>query len=324
MKAIVQDAYGLPDAVLRFSDIDKPVPGDNDVLVRVHAASVHPGDQLLVEGVPYLVRLFFGLRRPKNRVPGRDVAGTVEAVGDKVTEFKPGDEVFGWSTKGALAEYACAAEDHFVSKPDNVTLEQAATVTVSATTALRALRDKGEVKPGDKVLIVGASGGIGTFAVQIAKSMGADVTGVCSTRNVELVRSIGADHVIDYTQEDFTKGEVRYDFILDNASNLSLSEQRRALAPKGTLIPNNGRIGGRWFGGTGRIIRAHLTNPFVGQRLRPFVSTEKKAELLVLRGLIEAGKMSPVIDRSYPLEQIVEAHRYADTGRKRGNIIITL
>jgi NADPH:quinone reductase-like Zn-dependent oxidoreductase len=294
------------------------------VLVRVHAASVHPGDQLLLEGVPYLVRLFFGLRRPKNPVPGRDVAGTVEAVGDEVTEFKPGDEVFGWSTKGVLAEYACAAEDHFVLKPGNITFEQASTVAVSATTALRALRDKGEVKPGDKVLIIGASGGIGTFAVQIAKSMGAEVTGVCSTRNVELVRSIGADHVIDYTQEDFMKGEVLYDLILDNASNLSLSEQRQALAPKGVLIPNNGRIGGRWFGGTGRIIRAHLTNLFVSQRLRPFMSTEKKAELLVLKDLIETGKMTPVIDRTFALSDSAEALNHIRDGHARGKTVITV
>src|ERR1700682_5042297 len=231
MKAIVQDRYGEPQAVLGLQDIAKPVAKDGEVLVRVHAASVHVGDWMLVTGVPYIARPAYGLRKPKNRVPGTDVAGTVEAIGQGVTELRPGDEVFGWCT-GAFAEYACAAADHFVAKPANLTFEQAAAVGVSASTALQLLRDQGKVRAGQKVLINGASGGVGTFAVQIAKAFGAEVTGVCSARNVNMVRSIGADYVIDYTREDFTKSDQRYDLIYDLVGNHSFSERRRILNPK--------------------------------------------------------------------------------------------
>src|SRR5579864_3028918 len=256
MKAIVQDAYGEPEAVLRFEEIAKPVLKDDEVLVRVHAASVHVGDWILVRGVPYIARMAVGLRKPKNRVPGSDIAGTVEAVGTGETQLRPGDEVFGWCT-GAFAEYACAAADHFVTKPANLTFEQAAAVGVSATTALQLLRDQGKVQPGQKVLINGASGGLGSFAVQIARAFGADVTGVCSTRNVDMVRSIGADHVVDYTQEDFTRGGQRYDFILDNVGNHSLAATRRALTPTGKLQPNGGgHADGRWVGSLGSVIKA--------------------------------------------------------------------
>src|SRR6202165_4424025 len=235
MKAIAQDVYGVPGAVLELQDIAKPVAKDGEVLVRVHAASVHVGDWMLVTGVPYIARPAYGLRKPKNRVPGTDVAGTVEAVGQGVTELRPGDEVFGWCT-GAFAEYVCAAADHFVVKPANLTFEQAAAVGVSASTALQLLRDQGKVQAGQKVLINGASGGVGTFAVQIAKAF-------------------GADHVIDYTREDFTQGKERYDFILDNVANHSLSATRRALNPTGTLQSNNGTSGGHWFGTMGTVVK---------------------------------------------------------------------
>jgi NADPH:quinone reductase-like Zn-dependent oxidoreductase len=264
MKAIVQDEYGSAD-VLEPRDIDKPEIGDDEVLVRVHAASIHVGDWMLMTGVPYLMRMATGLRKPKNQVPGTDVAGTVEAIGKDVQRFRPGDEVFGWCT-GAFAEYARAGEDHFVPKPARLTFEQAAAVGVSATTALQLLRDQGKVQPGQKVLINGASGGVGTFAVQIAKAFGADVTGVCSTTNVDMVRSIGADHVIDYTQEDFTQGGQRYDFILDNVGNHSLSDTRRALTPNGTLQPNGGGHSG---GAMGTLIKAHVSSLFVRQQGRP-------------------------------------------------------
>lgn len=321
MKAIVQDRYGSPD-VLELQDIDKPVVGDNGVLVRVHAAAVHPGDLIVMTGVPYVARLAFGLRKPKNRVPGRDVAGHVEAVGQNVTQFQPGDEVFGWSTTGVLAEYSCAEEDNFAPKPSNLTFEQAAAVTVSATTALQALRDRGEVQPGQKVLITGASGGVGTFAVQIAKSLGAEVTGVSSTRNVDMVRSIGADHVIDYTQEDFTQSGQHYDFILDNAEAHPLSDCRRVLTSKGTYIPNRGSGGSRWIGSLGRIAKALLVSVFVRQRLRPFVSMQKKEDLVVLKDLIESGEVTPVIDRTYPLSDSAEALGYVAEGHARGKIVI--
>ena len=322
MKAIVQEEYGLPD-VLELKDIDNPVVGDHDVLVRVHAAAVHPGDYFIMTGVPYVVRLAFGLRKPRNGVPGRDVAGLVEAVGKNVTRFQPGDEVFGWCTTGVLAEFACAEEGNFAPKPANLTFEQAAAVTVSATAALQALRDKGEVQPGQKVLIAGASGGVGTFAVQIAKSLGAEVTGVCSTRNVDMVRSIGADHVIDYTKEDFTQSGQRYDVMLDNAETHSLSKCRRVLAPKGTYIPNRGS-GGRWIGPLGRIIKARAISLLVRQRLRPFLSMENNEDLVHLKELIESGKVTPVIDRTYPLSESAEALAYVAEGHARGKVVITV
>ncbi|MPZ93230.1 MAG: zinc-binding dehydrogenase, partial [Actinobacteria bacterium] len=251
------------------------------------------------------------------------VAGTVEAVGKDVTRFQAGDEVFGWCTTGVLAEYACAEQDNFASKPANLSFEQAAAVSVSGTTALQALRDQGEVRRGQKVLIVGASGGVGTFAVQIARSLGAEVTGVCSTRNVDMVRSIGADHVIDYTKEDFTQSGQRYDVIFDNAEAHSLSECRRALAPKGTYIPNRGS-GGRWIGPLGRIAKARFLSLFSRQKLRPFLSRENRDDLLALAELIAAGKLTPVIDRAYPLSQAAEALRYVGEGHTQGKVVVTV
>jgi NADPH:quinone reductase-like Zn-dependent oxidoreductase len=322
MKAIVYYKYGSPDDVLELRDIDKPVVKEDEVLVRVHAASTHAGDWILVRGVPYFMRMAYGLRKPKNNVAGMDVAGTVEAVGKDVTQFQPGDELFG-SCNGAFAEYACAREDHFVLKPAGLTFEQAAAVPVSAFAALQALRDQAKVQPGQKVLIIGASGGVGTFAVQIAKSFGAEVTGVCSTRNVELVRSIGADQVIDYTEEDVTQGGQRYDVILDTAGNRSLSHLRQALTPKGTLVLVGGR-GGPWLMGMGRTIRALVLSPFVSQRLLFFVSTQDKHDLVVLKEHIEAGKVTPVIDRTYPLSETPEAIGHVEKGHTQGTTVITV
>jgi len=324
MKAIVQDKYGSPDDVLELQDIDKPVVKDDEVLVRVHAASVHIGDWVLMRGVPYIMLMASGLSRPKNSVPGMDIAGHVEAVGNNVKQLQPGDEVFGWC-KGGFAEYACAGEDNFVPKPVNLTFEQAAAVGVSAFTALQALRDQGKVQPGQKVLINGASGGVGTFAVQIAKSFGADVTGVCNTRNVDMVRSIGADHVIDYTQEDFTKSEERYDLILDNVGNHSLSDCRRMLTPGGTLLPNGGgHSSGRWIGSMDSVIKALVLSLFVRQQGRPFVSMPNKEDLVVLKELIEAGRVTPVIDRTYPLSETPEAMGHVGEGHARGKVVITV
>jgi NADPH:quinone reductase-like Zn-dependent oxidoreductase len=323
MKAIVQDTYGEPAAVLRLQEIDKPVVKDGEVLVRVHAASVHVGDWILVRGVPYIARMAVGLRKPKNRVPGTDIAGTVEAVGKNVTQYRPGDEVFGWCT-GAFAEYACASEDHFLPKPAILTFEQAAAVGVSASTALQLLRDQGEVKPGQQVLINGASGGVGTFAVQIAKAFGAEVTGVCSTRNMDVVRSIGADHVIDYTQEDFTQGGQRYDFILDNAGNHSLSDTRRALTPSGKLQANNGTSGGRWFGTMGTVIKTLAVSRFVRQQAGPAIKFENRKDLVALKGLIEAGKVRPIIDGPYPLSRTGAAIAHVGEGHARGTVVITV
>ena len=322
MKAITQDKYGSPD-VLELKDLDKPVVKNNEVLVSVRAAAVHPGDQLVMRGLPYIIRMGSGLLKPRKEVPGFDVAGHVEAVGKNVAEFQPGDEVFG-QCNGSCAEYVSVAEDALALKPANLTFEQAAAVTISGVTALQALRDKGKVQPGQKVLINGASGGVGTFAVQIAKSFGAEVTGVCSTRNVDLVRSSGADHVIDYTQEDFTQSGQRYDFILDNVASHSLSDCRRVLTPKGTLIPNNGTSGGRWIGAVGRTFTALVLSPFVRQRLRPFLSLPKKEDLVVLKELIESGKVTPVIDRTYPLSEVPEAMRYLEEGHARGKIVIAV
>ena len=315
MKAIIQNRYGSPDDVLELMEIDKPVVKDDDVLVRVHAASIHIGDTFIIRGQPYLLRMIYGLRKPKHSVPGNDIAGKVEAVGKKVKRFQPGDEVFGWC-KGAFAEYACAGENNFLPKPANLTYEQAAAVGVSAFTALQALRDQGKVQPGQKVLINGASGGVGTFAVQIAKSFGADVTGVCSTRNVDMVRSIGADHVIDYTQEDFTRSGQRYDFILDNVGNCSLSECRRALTPRGTLQPNSDS------GGMGGMFKAFVSSLFVRQLRHPFLALSKNKDLVVLKELVESGKVMPVIDRTYPLSETPEAIGYVGEGHSQAKVVI--
>jgi NADPH:quinone reductase-like Zn-dependent oxidoreductase len=319
MKAIVQDGYGS-EAVLRLQDIDRPIAGDGEVLVRVHAASIHLGDRLVMAGRPILVRMATGLRRPKQPIPGTDIAGTVEAVGSGVTRFKVGDEVFGW-TSGAFAEFATTPEDHLATKPARLTLEQAAAVGVSATAALQLLRDEGKVKGGQKVLINGASGGIGTFAVQIAKAFGAEVTGVTSARNAELVRSIGADHVIDYTKDDFTKGTERYDFILDNVANHSLGDMRRVLSPTGMLLPNGG---GHTGGGMGRLLHATITSMFIRGQGRPSVKFENAADLAALVELVEAGKITPVIDRTYPITDTAMAIRHVGTGRARGTVVITI
>jgi NADPH:quinone reductase-like Zn-dependent oxidoreductase len=324
MQAIVQHTYGEPQKVLSLQEVDKPVVKDDEVLVRVHAASIHVGDWLLVRGVPYVLRLFTGLRRPKNSVPGTDVAGTVAAVGKDVTQLRVGDEVFGWCA-GAFAEYVCAKADHFVAKPANLTFAQAAAVGTSAATALQVLRDEGKIQPGQRVLINGASGGVGTFAVQIAKALGASVTGVCSTSNVDMVRSLGADHVIDYTREDFTQGEQRYDFILDNVANHSLSATRRALTPTGRVQSNGGgHASGRWVGPLGNVIKVAAVSLFVRQQLGPSVKFQNRADLLALKELLEAGKITPVIDGTYPLSEAPEALVHVGDGHARGTVVITL
>jgi NADPH:quinone reductase-like Zn-dependent oxidoreductase len=322
MKAIVQDAYGSAD-VLQLRDIDKPVVNDDEVLIRVRAASVARGVWHFMTGLPYPIRLVGGLRAPKTPVPGMDMAGVVEAVGNAVTRFQPGDEVFGIG-KGAFAEYACAPENKLAAKPANLSFEQAAAVPISGLTALQGLRDHARVQPGQKVLITGASGGVGTFAVQLAKSFGAEVTGVCSTTKVDLVRSIGADHVLDYTRDDFAAGPHRYDVILDIGGNPSLSRLRRALAPTGTLVITGGETGGRWFGGTDRQLRALLLSRFVSQKLTTFIAKENYQDLIVLTELIEAGKITPVLDRTYPLAEAPHAIRYLEQGHARGKVIITV
>jgi NADPH:quinone reductase-like Zn-dependent oxidoreductase len=324
MKAMVQDKYGSAE-VLELRDIDNPKIGDDEVLLRVRAAAVNPGDWAIMSGLPYIARPFplYGLRKPKNAVRGTDVAGEVEAVGSSVTRFRLGDEVFGWC-HGSLAEYAAASEDGLALKPANLSFEQAAAVPMAGSVALQALRDHGKVQAGQKVLVNGASGGIGTFAVQIAKSLGADVTGVCSTGNVDLVRSIGADHVIDYRQEDFTRNGERYDFILDNASKLPLSSLRRALTPAGLLVPNGGGFDNRWFASAGRLLKAAVSFRFSSQKLGRFLVAQKAEDLVVLKDLIEAGKVTPVIDRTYPLSETPEAIDYVGRGHARGKVVIAL
>jgi NADPH:quinone reductase-like Zn-dependent oxidoreductase len=323
MKAIVRDTYGSPD-VLELRDIDKPEIADDEVLVHVHAAGVGRDVWHVMTGLPYPIRLAgYGLRAPKNPVIGSDVAGVVEALGKDVSRFQPGDEVFGIG-KGSYAEYVCAREDKLAHKPANLTFEQAAVVAISGLTALQGLRDHGKVRPGQEVLVIGASGGVGTFAVQVAKAFGAHVTGVCSTTKVDMVRSIGADHVIDYTQEDFAEGDQRYDLILDIGGNSSLSRLRRALTPEGTLVITGGETDGRWLGGTDRQIRALMLSPFVGQKLGTFVSSENHEDMIVLKELIEAGKVTPVIDRTYPLSEVPEAIRYLEEGHARGKVVITV
>ena len=323
MKAIVQDTYGSAD-VLELRDIDRPEVGDDEVLVRVHAAGVDPGVWHLMTGLPYLIRIAgYGFRAPKSPVRGNDLAGRVEAVGKNVTEFQAGDEVFG-NSDGTFAEYASAKANKLALKPTNISVEQAAAVPTSALTALQGLRDHGEVQPGQRVLIVGASGGIGTFAVQLAKAFGAEVTGVCSTTKVDMVRSLGADHVIDYVRDDFEQMPQRYDVILDMAGNRSLSTLRRALTPEGTLVIVGGEEGGRWLGGTDRQIRALLLSPFVRQRLRTFLAKEGAEDLLVLKELIESGKVTPVIDRTYELREAPDAIRYLDEGHARGKLVLSV
>ncbi|RKH48170.1 NAD(P)-dependent alcohol dehydrogenase [Corallococcus sicarius] len=321
MKALVQDRYGSSE-VLHLRDIDVPRVGENDVLLRVHAAALHMGDWHLMTGLPYLVRLGFGLRGPKIAVRGMDVAGRVEAVGKGVTEFQPGDEVFG-VCDGALAEYACARKDKLLRKPSNLTFEQAAAVPTSASTALQALRDSGGLQPGQKVLIIGAGGGVGLFAVQLARALGAHVTGVCSTTKVDWVRSLGADDVIDYTRQDFTALAQRYDLILDTAGNRPLSLLRRALTPQGTLVLVGGEEGGRWFGGNERQLQALALSPFVSHKLRGLLALARKEDLAFLKELIEAGKLMPVIDKTFPLREGREAVHYLEGGRTRGKVVVT-
>src|SRR5664280_3034775 len=317
MKAIVYYNYGPPD-VFKYEEIEKPTAGDDEVLVRVRAASVNPLDWHFMRGTPYFVRVMTGLRRPKVTRLGVDVAGQVEAVGRNVTQFKPSDEVFG-TCRGAFAEYACTSESALVMKPDNVTLEQAASVPIAAFTALQGLRDKGQIQPGQRVLINGAAGGVGTFAVQIAKSFGADVTGVCSTRNVEMVRSIGADQVIDYTKEDYTKGTQRYDLIFDTVGNHWLSDDRRVLTPRGTLVIVGAPSDDPWIGPLSRFLKAFGISPFVSQKLISFLADANKTDDLdTLRDLMQAGKLTPVIDRQYRLSETPAAIRYLETGHARG------
>ena len=325
MKAIVYCDYGSPD-VLRLEDIEKPAPADNQLLVKVHAAALNPLDWHFVRGTPYVMRLQAGLRKPKAIQLGVDFAGTVEAVGKNVTQFKPGDEVFG-GRNGAFAEYLCVREDRaVVPKPANLTFEQAASVPIAAVTALQGLRDKGQIRPGQKVLINGASGGVGTFAVQIAKSFGADVTGVCSTRNVDMVLSIGADRVIDYTQDDFTRMGQRYDVILDNVANHSLSEFRRILTPGGkyVMIGGGGPDNGRWIGPLSRPIAALALSPFVSQDMGMLLAELNKQDLTILSDLMQAGKVTPVIDRRYTLSEVPAALRYLEEGHARGKVVISL
>ena len=323
MKAIVQDRYGSAD-VLEFRDIEDPVVGDGEVLIRVHAAGCGPDVWHLMTGMPYMARLAIGFRRPKLGVRGWDVAGTVEGVGVSVTGFRPGDEVMG-TAEGSFAELAITQQDKLVPKPTGLSFEQAAAVPVSGTTALRAVRDEGNVQPGQKVLIVGAAGGVGTLAVQIAKAYGAEVTGVCSTSKADLVRSIGADDVIDYTREDFADGSRRWDVIVDTAGRRPLSQLRRALTPKGTLVIVGGDGGGHWTGGFFRgMLRAPMVSLFVGQRLRGLNSKVKQEDLVALTELIEAGKVTPVIDRTYPLVEAPDAIRYLAEGHARGKVVITV
>jgi NADPH:quinone reductase-like Zn-dependent oxidoreductase len=321
MKAILYHNYGSPD-VLKCEEIEKPAAGDDQVLIEVRAASVNPLDWHFMRGEPYFVRMMTGLRKPKIARLGVDVAGQVEAVGANVTQFKPGDEVFG-SCRGAFAEYVCTSERALVAKPDNVTFEQAASVPVAAITALQGLRDKGRIQPGWNVLINGAAGGVGTFAVQIAKWFGADVTGVSSTRNVEMVRSIGADRVVDYAQEDFTRSGQRYDVIFDTVGNHSLLACRRVLNPKGIYVAVGGPAD-RWFDPMADLIKTLALSPFVSQKLLMFMAKLSQEDLTVMRDLMAAGKVTPVIDRCYGLSEVPEAIRYLEQGHARGKVVITL
>ena len=323
MKAILQERFGPPD-VLRLADVDRPEPGVDDVLVRVHAAAINPADWHILRGDPYVARLMgIGFTKPKQPVAGSDAAGVVETVGANVTGLQPGDEVFGF-VRGAFAEYACAAENKVVPKPASLTFEQAASLPIAATTALRGIRDVGAVQAGQRVLVNGAGGGVGGFAVQIATALGAEVTGVCSTGNVELVRSLGAAHVIDYTAEDFTAGPIRYDVILDNVSSLPLKRLRRVLTPKGTLVLNGGGSPGHVFGPIGALLEAVVVNPFVSQRLRPLPSKTDRQELLDVTALVEEGKLMPVVDRTYPLAEVAEGLRHVEQGHARGKVVVTV
>jgi NADPH:quinone reductase-like Zn-dependent oxidoreductase len=322
MKAIVYHEYGSAD-VLKCEEIEEPVPKDDEVLIKVRAASVNPLDWRLMKGEPAILRIFFGLRKPRLGRPGVDAAGEVEAVGPNVTQFKPGDEVFG-ACRGALAEYACTAESKIAIKPDNVTFEQAASADVAGLTALQGLRDKGKIQPGSKVLVNGAAGGVGTFAVQIAKSFGADVTGVCSTRNIEMVRSIGADTVVDYTKEDFTKLPQRYDVILDCVGNHSFSACRRILNSDGRFVMVGAPHDASVMGLLAQMIEALLLSLFVSQKAVMFIAKSSQDDLTLLGELIATGKLKPVIDKSYSLSEAADAVRHVEEGHARGKVLITL
>ena len=322
MLAIVQDNYG-PGTALELREIERPRIGDHEVLIRVRAAGVNPADWAVMSGLPYIARPVYGLRRPKVGIRGTDVAGEVAAVGSAVTRFKPGDEVFGAST-GSYAEYAAASEDGLALKPKNLTFEQAATVPMAGLVALQAIRDQGKAGPGQSVLINGASGGIGTFAIQIAKALGAEVTAVASTRNMDLVRSVGAGHAIDYTKADFTRSGKRYDVILDNVSNHSLTRLRGALAPAGVLIPNGGNFGNKWFSSAGRLIRATVLFRFGTQRLGRFLVSTNHDDLVALTELIEAGKVTPVLGGTYPLSSAGRAIDHVGAGHAQGKVAITV
>jgi len=323
MKAIIYTKYGPPD-VLQLKEIEKPTPKDNEILIKVHAASVNAADWHLLRAKPFLVRLMgMGLLKPKNKILGADIAGRVEVVGKNVKQFQPGDEVFGDIFDcglGGYAEYVCASEDALVLKPESVTFEEAAAVPLAALTALHALRDKGHIQPGQKVLINGASGGVGTFAIQLAKYFGAKVTTVCSTRNLDMVRKLGADHVIDYTQEDFTKNGERYDLILAANGFHPIFDYKRALRPKGVYVMSGGS-------GT-QMFQAMLLGPFIsmtGSKIMRSVSSKpNKKDLVFMKELLEAGKVVPVIDRRYPLSEVAEAIRYLEEGHAKGKVIITM
>ena len=326
MKAMVNMKYGPPD-VLELTEVERPTPKDDEVLLKVHAASVNPADWHLLRGDPYIARLQLGLRYPKTRVLGCDVAGRVEAVGKNVTTLQPGDEAFGSPFMhgfGAFAERVSVSEDLLAPKPTNLSFEQVAAVPLAASTALQGLRDHGGIEPGHKVLIVGASGGVGTFAVQIAKSFDAEVTGVCSTRNVGLVRSLGADRVIDYTREDFARSGQKYDLVFQLAGTRSPSECRRVLTSKGTLVQISGDSDGRWIGPMDRIIKALVLSPFVSQKMASFTVKPNKEDLRFLTELIESGKLTPVIDRTYSLSETPEAIRYLESGHARGKVVILM
>ena len=323
MKAIVVDRFGTPDE-FRFEEVPEPEPGDEQVLVRVRASSVNPYDWHLLTGMPKLFRPSFGVRKPKYRILGADFAGQVEEVGSAVTGLEPGDEVFGQAAAGNYAEYAAIDASVIVPKAKNVTFEQAAAVPLAGFTALQGLRDKGKVQGGQHVLINGASGGVGTLAVQIAKWLGAEVTGVCSTRNVDLVGSLGADHVIDYTRDDFTAGSARYDMIFDNVGNRRIAAYRRALTPKGVYLASHGRPENVWLGPVGFLARMAVVSPFVGQKLTTFVAKVSKEDLHILTDLMESGAVTPVIDRTYPLRETPDAFRYVEQWHTRGKVVITI
>lgn len=322
MRAVVRARYGLPD-VLEVADADVPSPKRREVLVEVGAASVHPGDAFVMAGRPVLVRLVFGLRRPRHPTPGMDLAGVVAAVGADVTSLRVGDRVFGWTGRGALAEYAVVREDHLAPIPENVTVEQAAVAPTSGMAALQALRDVAGIRSGQRLLVVGASGGVGSFAVQIGKAYGAEVTGVCSTANTELVRSLGADNVIAYDACDVTASTARFDVILDNVEAQPLAAMRRLLSPTGTLIPNSGH-GGRWVGPLGRIIAARLRSAFTRQRLKPFTSLGTRDHLLAVAELLRRGQVTPVIGDVFAFEDAADALRQVATGHTRGKVVIAV